>query len=64
MKELSRFFSSIENTEINRRSNAIILHIRLNQSSKFCVRAIVAHVASQSAITYDFHLSNQDCKAE
>ena len=35
MKKLSKFISSIENIEINRRSNAIILYIFLNQSSKF-----------------------------
>ena len=34
MKELSRLFSSIENIEINRRFNAIVFHILLNQSSK------------------------------
>ena len=34
MKKLSKFFSSIENIEINRRFNAIIFHILLNQSSK------------------------------
>ena len=35
MKKLSRFFSSIENIEINRRSNEKMRQILLNQSSKW-----------------------------
>ena len=68
MKKLSKLFSSIENIEINRRSNEKMRQILLNQSSKNIlnvrVRAVVAHLASQSKITYDFYLSNQNCKAE
>ena len=68
MKELSKLFSSIENTEINRRSNEKMRQILLDQSSK-CVfvekiRTVVAHLASQSTITYDFQLTSQSCRAK
>ena len=56
MKKLSRFFSSIENTEINRRSNEKMRQILLNQSSKWFFDEKIVHLLHILHISQQSHM--------
>ena len=60
MKELSRLFSSIENTEINRRSNEEMRQILFDQSRKWLFDAKfrtvfrILHIKQQSHMIFEY----------